>query len=90
MPVIARFYGIIVKMYLLGGEHNPPHVHILYGEKTVSLISIRSRSKNATSPQRPARSSSNGLPRTSRSFSPCGKRSRSACSRLWNEAGSFP
>ena len=33
MPVIARFYGIIVKMYLLGGEHNPPHVHILYGEK---------------------------------------------------------
>ena len=29
MPVIARFYGIIVKMYLLGGEHNPPHVHIL-------------------------------------------------------------
>ena len=32
MPVIARFYGMVVKMYLLGKEHNPPHVHILYGE----------------------------------------------------------
>ena len=32
MPVIARFYGMVVKMYLLGSEHNPPHVHFLYGE----------------------------------------------------------
>lgn len=32
MPVIARFYGMIVKMYFLGKEHNPPHVHVLYGE----------------------------------------------------------
>lgn len=32
MPVIARFYGMIAKMYLLGKEHNPPHIHFLYGE----------------------------------------------------------
>ncbi len=32
MPVIARFFGIVVKMYLLGKEHNPPHVHIIYNE----------------------------------------------------------
>lgn len=32
MPVIARFYGIVAKMYLLGKEHNPPHIHFLYGE----------------------------------------------------------
>lgn len=32
MPVLARFYGMIVKMYFLGKEHNPPHVHVLYGE----------------------------------------------------------
>lgn len=32
MPVIARFYGMVVKMYLLGKEHNPPHIHFLYGE----------------------------------------------------------
>lgn len=37
MPVIARFYGMIVKMYLLGSEHNPPHIHFLYGEKNAVM-----------------------------------------------------
>jgi hypothetical protein len=32
MPVISRFYGITIKMYLLGKEHNPPHIHAIYGE----------------------------------------------------------
>lgn len=32
MPVIARFYGIIIKMYFRSGEHNPPHFHAIYGE----------------------------------------------------------
>jgi hypothetical protein len=32
MPVLARFYGMVIKMYLLGKEHNPPHIHCLYGE----------------------------------------------------------
>lgn len=32
MPVLARFYGMVIKMYFLGKEHNPPHVHVLYGE----------------------------------------------------------
>ncbi len=32
MPVITRFYGMVVKMYLIGKEHNPPHIHFLYGE----------------------------------------------------------
>lgn len=32
MPVITRFYGMTIKMYLLGKEHNPPHIHIIYGE----------------------------------------------------------
>lgn len=32
MPVIARFHGIIIKMYFLSGEHNPPHFHAIYGE----------------------------------------------------------
>ena len=30
MPVIARFYGIIVKMYFR--EHGVPHFHAIYGE----------------------------------------------------------
>ena len=32
MPVISRFYGLTIKMYLLGSEHNPPHIHVIYGE----------------------------------------------------------
>lgn len=32
MPVIARFYGLIIKMFLVGSEHNPPHIHVLYNE----------------------------------------------------------
>jgi hypothetical protein len=34
MPVIARFYGIIIKMYFQQSEHNPPHIHAVYGEYT--------------------------------------------------------
>ncbi|MBS6729866.1 MAG: DUF4160 domain-containing protein [Lachnospiraceae bacterium oral taxon 082] len=32
MPVIARFYGIVIKMYFRQSEHNPPHIHAIYGE----------------------------------------------------------
>ncbi|GAB6887184.1 DUF4160 domain-containing protein [Desulfothermus okinawensis JCM 13304] len=30
MPIIARFYGIIIKMYFK--DHGIPHFHALYGE----------------------------------------------------------
>lgn len=36
MPEISRFYGIVVKIYLIGREHNPPHVHFIYGERMAS------------------------------------------------------
>ena len=32
MPEIARFYGILIKMFFIEGEHPPPHIHALYGE----------------------------------------------------------
>lgn len=32
MPVVARFYGIIVKMYFSQREHGVPHFHAVYGE----------------------------------------------------------
>lgn len=32
MPEIARFYGIIIKMFFKPKEHEPSHVHALYGE----------------------------------------------------------
>lgn len=32
MPVISKFYGLVIKMYFQQSEHNPPHFHCLYGE----------------------------------------------------------
>ncbi|MEI6055273.1 MAG: DUF4160 domain-containing protein [Lentisphaerota bacterium] len=32
MPVISRFYGLIIKMFFRQSEHNPPHFHAIYGE----------------------------------------------------------
>jgi len=32
MPVIARFYGILIKMYFSQSEHGIPHFHAVYGE----------------------------------------------------------
>lgn len=32
MPVIARFYGIVIKMYFSQSEHGVPHFHAIYGE----------------------------------------------------------
>lgn len=39
MPVLSRFYGIIIKMYFRNSEHNPPHIHAIYGEY-IAVISI--------------------------------------------------
>ena len=39
MPVISRFYGIVIKMYLRQKEQNPPHLHAIYGDY-VGLFSL--------------------------------------------------
>ena len=37
MPALARFYGLVIRMYFLGSEHNPPHIHAIYGEDTAAF-----------------------------------------------------
>ena len=37
MPILSRFYGIIIRMYFLQSEHNPPHVHVIYQDETFSI-----------------------------------------------------
>ena len=39
MPVLSNFYGIIIKMYFQQSEHNPPHIHAIYGDN-VGVIDI--------------------------------------------------
>ena len=38
MPVIARFYGILIKMYFK--EHGVPHFHALYAEYNGEIDSL--------------------------------------------------
>lgn len=40
MPVISRFHGITIKMYLRQKEHNPPHLHAIYSNN-VGLFDIQ-------------------------------------------------
>ena len=42
MPVLARFYGIVIRMYYAQSEHNPPHIHALYGDD-MAAISIQTK-----------------------------------------------
>ncbi len=37
MPTLARFYGIVIRMYFLQSEHNPPHIHAIYDEDTAAF-----------------------------------------------------
>lgn len=37
MPVLSRFYGIIIRMYFQQAEHNPPHIHALYGDDVAAV-----------------------------------------------------
>ena len=32
MPVLSRYEGYIISMRLRNKEHNPPHLHVSYGE----------------------------------------------------------
>ena len=37
MPVLSRFYGIIIRMYFQQSEHNPPHIHALSGDDMAAI-----------------------------------------------------
>lgn len=37
MPVLSRFYGIVIRMYFLQNEHNPPHIHAIYNEDVAAI-----------------------------------------------------
>ena len=37
MPVLSRFYGIVIRMYFQQSEHIPPHFHAIYGEHKAAI-----------------------------------------------------
>ncbi len=42
MPEISRFYGIIIKMFFKPKEHEPSHIHALYGEY-IGIFDLKTR-----------------------------------------------
>lgn len=34
MPEISRFFGIIIRMFFVSADHNPPHFHAYYGDES--------------------------------------------------------
>ena len=49
MPIISRFYGIIIMMYWR--DHSPPHFHARYGEYEIEM-DIRGGRWRGTMPRR--------------------------------------
>lgn len=37
MPVLSRFYGIVIRMYFRQSEHNPPHIHAIYNDDVAAI-----------------------------------------------------
>lgn len=37
MPTLARFFGITIRMFFQKKEHNPPHIHVEYGDTKGSI-----------------------------------------------------
>ena len=40
MPELARFYGLVIKMFFRDSEHEPPHIHVSYGDYA-GLVDIK-------------------------------------------------
>lgn len=73
MPEITRFYGIVIKMFFKPKEHEPSHIHALYGEyvgifdlKTLKMTKAICRTKHRSLLR-------NGCFKTKMNFSKCGK-----------------
>ena len=39
MPVLSRFFGVVIKMHF--NDHTPPHFHARYGKSTASIAISR-------------------------------------------------
>lgn len=37
MPVLSRFYGIVIRMYFQQSEHNPLHFHAIYNDSMAAI-----------------------------------------------------
>ena len=50
LPVLSIFYGIIIRMYFLQSEHNPPHIHAIYNNDAATINIINGEVLNGHLP----------------------------------------
>ncbi len=43
MPVLSRFYGMVIRMYFQQSEHNPPHIHVIYGDNVAAFDFVKNK-----------------------------------------------
>ncbi len=55
MPTISMFYGILIRMYMGAKEHNPPHIHVYYGEHNAIFSIVEGNVVDGELPQRQRR-----------------------------------
>lgn len=72
VPEIARFYGIVVKMFFKSKEHEPSYIHALYGEYMGEFNIQTMEMLQGDLPRKAQNWCANGCPPTRRSFKPCG------------------
>lgn len=86
MPVLSRFYGIIIRMYFLQSEHNPPHIHAIYNE---DVAAIDFMTGEVLEGYLPAKALGNGSPFIRTHCKPFGKPRSSARFHRWSKEVSY-
>ena len=41
MPIVGKFYGLIILMNYINDEHNPPHIHVLRKDECEAVFDIK-------------------------------------------------
>lgn len=85
MPEICRFYGIIIRMYLIDREHPPRHIHLKYGEYEAVMELINFNIIDAPFPKNADNWFASGLNCIRTSSSKCGIGKTSAPLHLWSK-----
>lgn len=52
MPILARLDGIAIRMYFQQEEHNPPHVHAIYGDNMIAVDIRTGKTLDGSFPQK--------------------------------------
>ena len=85
MPVLSRFYGIIIRMYFLQSEHNPPHIHAIYNEDVAAIDFMTGEVLEGHLPPKALQWCRNGFLLTKSHCRRCGKHKSSKNFHRWNK-----